>query len=360
MLCDHTGSNVSQITTGTLKDMPVSEEALADVSLGEPATPLVITANKSGTVLAEWVAHHRVQVDLLLYHCGAILFRNFGVDDPGKLQTFAQSFGSELLDYADRGAPRVSLANKVFSSTEYAKEETIPLHHEMSYSPNFPGKLFFCCQLPSPKGGRTPIACDRRVIRDIPEAIKQEFMHKGVTYVRNYGLGIDMSWQEAFDTNDKDVVAEYLRKTDTEFEWKSDDHLQTMATRPAVVRHPATDELIWFNHAHLFHMSNMPADIREFLIEEFTEKGLPRNVFFGDGSSISTDVVEQIRNIYNNNANSFVWQKGDALLLDNFLVSHGRTPFSGDRKICVAMSELYSHPDKFQDNASEIKPVKRL
>ncbi|MDA2921410.1 TauD/TfdA family dioxygenase, partial [Desulfobacterota bacterium AH_259_B03_O07] len=31
------------------------------------------------------------------------------------------------------------------------------------------------------------------------------------------------------------------------------------------------------------------------------------------------------------------WQKGDVMVLDNYLVAHGRRPFKGPRKILVAM-----------------------
>ncbi|HSF39385.1 MAG TPA: TauD/TfdA family dioxygenase [Thermoanaerobaculia bacterium] len=47
---------------------------------------------------------------------------------------------------------------------------------------------------------------------------------------------------------------------------------------------------------------------------------------------------------YRETSVAFPWQRGDALLLDNFLTSHGREPFSGPRRIVVAMAELYTAP----------------
>jgi len=32
------------------------------------------------------------------------------------------------------------------------------------------------------------------------------------------------------------------------------------------------------------------------------------------------------------------WQKGDLLLVDNFLVMHGRRPFVGTRKVLASLS----------------------
>jgi alpha-ketoglutarate-dependent taurine dioxygenase len=39
---------------------------------------------------------------------------------------------------------------------------------------------------------------------------------------------------------------------------------------------------------------------------------------------------------------AFPWQKGDILMVDNMLAAHGREPFTGPRKIMVAMAELFN------------------
>jgi alpha-ketoglutarate-dependent taurine dioxygenase len=43
--------------------------------------------------------------------------------------------------------------------------------------------------------------------------------------------------------------------------------------------------------------------------------------------------------VYREAAVCFAWQKGDLLMVDNMLVAHGRAPFTGPRRILVAMAE---------------------
>jgi hypothetical protein len=44
--------------------------------------------------------------------------------------------------------------------------------------------------------------------------------------------------------------------------------------------------------------------------------------------------------VFDDNAVALPWQEGDIYMLDNMLVSHGRRPFGGPRKIAVAMAEM--------------------
>lgn len=311
----------------------------------EAQFPLVIEPATENINLIGWVAGQRAYLEERLLHHGGILFRGFDVPDPGAFQDFARGLFSDLLDYRERAAPRVEISPGVYTSTEFPPDQRIPLHHEMSYSHNWPAKILFFCDQPPQEGGRTPVAQARKVSALIDPQIRERFVAKGVMYVRNYGEGVDLSWQDAFQTRDRAVVEEYCRKAGMAVEWRDGDRLRTRAVRQVTVTHPVTGESIWFNHAHMFHHSNLQPEVRDVLLAQFREDELPRNAFYGDGSPIESSVLEEIRETYRNAAVAFPWQKGDVLVLDNFLVAHGREPFSGPRRILVAMAELYTHPE---------------
>jgi alpha-ketoglutarate-dependent taurine dioxygenase len=202
-------------------------------------------------------------------------------------------------------------------------------------------KIGFCCLLPPERGGETPIADSREVFRSLDPALKERFAEKGVMYVRNYGTGIDLSWQEAFLTADKSDVEEHCRKAPMEWEWNGD-RLKTRQARPAVARHPKTGDMVWFNQAHLFHVSNLDPAVRRSLTETFAEEDLPRNAYYGDGSPIEDSALDKIREAYKRASVSFAWQKGDVLLLDNMLAAHRRRPFTGQRRFITAMAEPFT------------------
>lgn len=119
--------------------------------------------------------------------------------------------------------------------------------------------------------------------------------------------------------------------------------LRTRQIRPAMACHPVSGEELWFNQAHLFHVSSHEPEMREAMLALFPEEDLPRNSYFGDGSPIEEDVLEHIRAAYRDSTFTFGWQKNDVLMVDNMRIAHGRKPFSGDRKVLVMMGDVH-HP----------------
>jgi alpha-ketoglutarate-dependent taurine dioxygenase len=161
-------------------------------------------------------------------------------------------------------------------------------------------------------------------------------------YVRNFTPGIDVNWQQFFRSADKNEVERYCKQVGIESEWKGDDGLQTRTVCPAIAIHPKTNEMVFFNQIQAHHVSCLDPAVRQSLQTIFADEDMPRNVRFGDGSQIDDEIVDHIRSLYKEASISFAWQKGDILLLDNMLTAHGRNPFTGQRKIVVAMGEMIS------------------
>jgi hypothetical protein len=341
------GLNFDEFKANRRKAVRLSQEDLVKVEYLNPEKqfPLVMEPRAAILNLAAWAESNREFIERKLLECGAILFRGFEVGGVSQFEQFARALSGQLLDYRERAAPRREVGERVYTSTEFPADQSIPLHHEMSYSHNWPTKIWFFCAQPAQQGGSTPIADDREVFNLIDPKIKERFIEKGVMYVRNYGEGLDMSWQVAFQTDDRSVVEEYCRRAHTQFEWRDCDRLRTRQARQVTVRHPKTGDLVWFNHAHMFHISNLPAEVRHALLSEFKDDEIPRNAFYGDGSPIESSILDEIRDTYQRSAVIFPWHEADILMLDNFLASHGREPFVGPRKILVAMAELYTHEE---------------
>jgi alpha-ketoglutarate-dependent taurine dioxygenase len=204
-------------------------------------------------------------------------------------------------------------------------------------------KIWFCCLKSAQQGGETPIVDSRKIFQRLDSKIKDKFIQKKVMYVRNYSDNLDLSWENVFQTKNQLKVEDYCRSAGIELEWKDGGkHLRTRQVCQAVATHPKTGETVWFNQAHLFHVSSLNPEVRQTLLSTIKEEDLPRNVYYGDGSPIEASVLDEIREIYQQEAVTFPWQEGDVLMLDNMLIAHGREPFMGSRKVVVGMAEPFS------------------
>jgi alpha-ketoglutarate-dependent taurine dioxygenase len=301
--------------------------------------PMVVEPALEGVNLAAWAASHKELIEDYLARSGGILFTGFGLDSAEALQALIQAVSGKLLEYTYRSTPRSQVSGDIYTSTEYPPHQTIPLHNEMSYSRSWPLKIWFLCLKAAERGGETPIADSGRVFQRIDPAIRERFAAKGVMYIRNYGEGVDLAWEDVFQTRDSAAVEEFCHAQGIGFEWKAGNRLRTWQVCQAVAEHPKSGEKVWFNQAHLFHPSGLGPAVRESMVATFGEEGLPRNACYGDGSAIEDSVFDAIRAAYDEESVAFPWRSGDVLLLDNMRVAHGRRPFEGPRKVVVGMAE---------------------
>ncbi len=312
---------------------------------GPAGLPLILTPSVAGVDLLAWAEANRAGIEEKLLRHGALLFRSFGLQGTEGLQAFVRAVCGDLLEYRERSSPRSEVADRVYTSTDYPAEQPIFPHNEHSYARRFPLKLFFSCITPPETGGETPIGDTRRIFQRIDPDIRKRFEERGWMYVRNFHPGFGLAWQTVFQTDDRTRVEAYCREAGIEHEWRSGDRLRTRQVRPATARHPRTGETVWFNHATFFHVSTLPAAIREPLLRDFGEEDLPNNTWYGDGSPIEPEVAEHLRQAYFQEMVALPWQEGDVLLIDNMLTAHARNPFTGPRKVVVAMADPHTRDD---------------
>src|SRR3989338_1348387 len=251
-----------------------------------------------------------------LHKVGGLLLRGFDVLGERPFQRLVRGVGHELLSYEFGSTPRKAVEQGVYTSTEYPAHQVIPLHNEQSYTLQWPLKIWFHCVQPSAEGGETPIADSRLIYQRLDPALRQRFADKRLMYVRNYGNGLDLPWEQAFNSEDRQVVERFCRGNRIDFEWKPDGELRTHQVCQAVARHPLSQAMVWFNQAHLFHVSNLAPAVREGLLAVVEDPlDLPRNVYYGDGSALEDSALDEIRGVLDACTLRFPLQPGDSLLI---------------------------------------------
>lgn len=341
-MTEPTGSKPSLKRLGEIrrKSVTVSQTDLVRVGDHEAGPlPLLVEPAIDGVDLTAWIGPSRERVEGWLHERGGVLFRGFSMPDEARFQAFVEASAGKLLEYKYRSTPRTQLSGRIYTSTEYPADQSIPMHNEMSYSAKWPMKIAFCCVQPAAEGGETPIADSRLVYQRIDPEVREEFARRGVMYVRNYGEGLDLTWQDVFQTGDREQVEAFCRESGIELEWRGEERLTTRQVCQGVAEHPVTGAMVWFNQAHLFHVSSLDPSAREVLVSAFGEGGVPRTAFYGDGTTIPDAALDHVRAVYSEVSVAFPWQRGDVLLLDNMLVAHGRRPYGGARRIVVGMAE---------------------
>ncbi|MFF2062984.1 TauD/TfdA family dioxygenase [Streptomyces sp. NPDC058200] len=268
-----------------------------------------------------------------------LVFRGFGIT-PDTLDAALDRLLPNRLAYVHGNSPRTKVGGNVYTSTEYPREFTISMHNEMSYAHAWPARLAFFCQTQPGGGGATPVLDAARWLAVLDQEVRDAFAD-GVRYVQNLhdGYGLGKSWQDTFETSERAEVEAFLKNAGAEWAWRRDGSLRIESHRPSTTRHPVTGTEVWFNQADQWHPAGLGDETAAELATILSEDELPQSVTFADGSAIPAEYVAQIRDRGLEAAVDVDWRAGDLLLIDNVLLAHGRRPFTGDRRVLVAMSD---------------------
>ncbi len=303
---------------------------------GAAPFPALVLANGS-TDLVSYMAANRARVDAALDRSGAVLFRGFAVPGPDDFDAVVGSYGDENFPYAESlsNAVRVNLTPRVFTANEAPPETAIFLHHEMAQTPIYPSKLFFYCAIAPDGGGATPVCRSDwlldRLKAEVPSVV-EKFATLGVRYTNvmpsenDTGSGQGRSWKSTLSVETREAAEARLRELGYAWEWLDDGSLRATSPRLDAIRTLADGRQVFFNQ--------LIAAWRGWKDKRNTPS---KAVMFGDGSPIEEADMEAAVRISDELCADVAWQQGDVVLVDNFLVMHGRRPFQGKRRVLASL-----------------------
>ena len=323
-----------------MTSLSIQEIALDQQQHYEDVFPLVYASENSLSTLTQvhkWLGENKERLLEQLSRHGAILFRGLPVNSDSDFDSVIRSFGLKNFTYAESlsNAVRRNRTERVFTANEAPASVSIFLHHEMAQTPIYPSKLFFYCEQAAHSGGATPLCRSDILLQELTKQAP-EFVAAcsklGVRYsnvmpnIDDLESGQGRSWRSTLSTDDKSAAEDKLRKLGYQWEWLEQDSLRvTTAVLPAV-RETDNGRQVFFNQL-----------IAAFRGWKDTRNATEKSIRFGDDSAISEEAMAKAIQIGDELSFDVPWQTGDVVLVDNFLVMHGRRPFEGQRRVLASL-----------------------
>jgi alpha-ketoglutarate-dependent taurine dioxygenase len=314
-----------------------SPASLLDVDLAPGKPPMLRVATTDDAL--SWAAEHRDALRAVVAEHGSVLLRGLGLRDAAEIGAVFRRLATGLMTEKEAFAPRRTYSAGVYSSSKWPPNQPMCMHHELSYTLEFPGLMLFACLAAPTDGGATAVADSPTVLDALPTDLVRRFEREGWLLTRNFNDEIGASLADAFGTEDRGAVEGYCRANSIDFEWQPDGGLRTRQRRSAVVRQPVTGQRCWFNQIAFLNEWTLASEVREFLVDVYGADGLPFNSRFGNGDAIGEDVVQLLNGVYEANTAREPWQAGDLMLVDNVRTAHSREAFEGPREVLVAMAD---------------------
>jgi alpha-ketoglutarate-dependent taurine dioxygenase len=304
----------------------------------QPDKPPILRTETPGDA-SSWAAEHKDALRAAVAEHSSVTVRGLDLRNAAEISAVFRQLATGLMIEKEAFASRRIYSDGVYSSATWPANQPMCMHHELSYTLEFPGLMLFACLSAPTRGGATAVSDSRAVLNALPADLVARFEQDGWMLTRSYNDEIGASVAEAFGTDDRGAVENYCRANAIGFEWQPDGGLRTWQRRSAVVHHPMTGQRCWFNQIAFLNEWTIDPEVREYLVEMYGADGLPFNTRFGNGDPIGEDVVELLNQVYVDNTVREPWQAGDLMLVDNIRTAHSREAYEGPREVLVGMAD---------------------
>jgi len=170
-----------------------STASLVDVEL-ESGKPPRLRAEATGDAPA-WAAERRDALRAVVAEHGSVLVRGLGLRDAAETGAVFSKLATGLMTEREAFAPREAYSDGVYSSSKWPPNQPMCMHHELSYTLEFPGLMMFACLSAPPEGGATAVADSPTVLDALPTELTERFEREGWLLTRSYNDEIALARQ---------------------------------------------------------------------------------------------------------------------------------------------------------------------
>lgn len=121
----------------------MSTASLVDVE-PEPGKPPLLRAEANGDA-PSWAVEHRDALRALVAEHGSVLVRGLGLRDAAETGAVFSKLATGLMTEKEVFAPRRTYSEGVYSSSPWPPNQPMCMHHELSYTLEFPSLMMFAC-----------------------------------------------------------------------------------------------------------------------------------------------------------------------------------------------------------------------
>ena len=288
---------------------------------------------------------------------GALLFRDAGIDGPVRYAEFLASIDFRHHSYVGGTAPRTDLGRGVYTATDLPPDTTVMIHQEMAYLDDVPDYISFYCHEPPDNGQKTHLIGDmRRVSAELPDELERKYRGERARLRRTLRTEgsepvvsrREKSWQEVLGTGDRREAAAIAERKGWDLNWTADGSLIFLQEPARFFRpHPVHGEMWCSQGLHYQPMGRRLVAERDGRMGDALRiatamKEAPDSIdamLMEDGSRVPPEDCAAWFELCTAAETSYALRRGEMIILDNMLMAHGRSTFTGTRTMYAALGD---------------------
>lgn len=293
--------------------------------------------------VGDWWSLHGGEVESELDRNGGLILDGTGLSDVANFQALAAlACGPLSRDNPEHPLVGDDPTGTVNRPVEYSSSRKLLWHNENTFATRWPRRIAFGCQRAA-DGGETPTVDMADVYEQLDPAVRRDFEELGVTYVRRLGTDLGLDWRTVYGTTDRRAVERSCERDGARWSWDGDGRvLTTWQRRAAVVAAPGARRAFVAQVLH-WHPRALDRDVYEAMAMLMPPAEFPKTCTFGDGSPIPDEHIVELMTVCRRLEEVVAWTADRVMVLDNLRRAHARNPYTGERRLLVAMGRAVGH-----------------